>query len=405
MVTGKAVVAQGGGPTAVINETLVGVITQAIRSPFITDVYGSVHGVRGIIEEDFVDFSLISDLKLERVAKTPASALLSTRDKPDFAYCEKIIKVLQAHDIRYFYYIGGNASADTCRILSEASKEIGYELNVVHIPKTIDNDLLVNDHTPGFGSAAQFVANAFAGIDMDTRALPGVYLGVVMGRDAGFLTAASALARRYEDSAPHLIYIPESTFDTELFLSQVKDAYAKYGRCIIAVSEGIRNSDGVPVAATLQDEVERDGHGNVQLSGTGILADSLVKLIKDNLDVAKVRADTFGYLQRSYAGTVSSVDAKEAREIGEMAVRHSLAEDFDSGSIAIHRVGNYSVEYRPTPLSSVAKLTKGMDPSFYCAETAMVTEAFLSYVRPLVSDIPQCERLFAPAVPKILKHS
>ncbi len=403
MITGKAVVAQGGGPTAVINETLVGVIAQAMRSPYITDLYGSIHGVRGIENEDFVDLSMISDQQLQRIAETPASALLSTRDKPDFDYCKKIISVFQAHDIRYFYYIGGNDSADTCRILSEASAEIGYDLLVVHIPKTIDNDLLVNDHTPGFGSAAQFVANAFAGIDMDIRALPGVYIGVVMGRDAGFLTAASALARHNEDSAPHLIYIPEVIFDTEKFLSQVKACYEKHGRCVVAVSEGIRNSDGTPVAATLRGEVERDCHGNVQLSGTGALADSLVKLVKDNCSVEKVRGDTFGYLQRSYPANVSTVDAKEAREIGEMAVVYSVQEQFESSSIAIHRVGDYSVEFRPTPLTTVAKKTKCMDPLYYNADKAMVTDKFIEYLRPLVTDIPQCERLVAPAVTKILR--
>ncbi len=403
MIKGKAVVAQGGGPTAVINETLVGVITQAKRSSYIIDVYGSIHGVRGIENEDFVDLSMISDQQLQRIAETPASALLSTRDKPDFDYCKKIIDVFKAHDIRYFYYIGGNDSEDTCRILSEASVVIGYELYVVHIPKTIDNDLLVNDHTPGFGSAAQFVANAFAGIDMDIRALPGVYIGVVMGRDAGFLTAASALARQYEDSAPHLIYIPEVTFDTDMFLTQVKACYEKYGRCVIAVSEGIRNKEGTPVAATILDDVERDSHGNVQLSGTGALADSLVKLVKNNLSVLKVRGDTFGYLQRSYPANVSSVDADEARKLGEIAVLQSLRDDFESCSIAIIRVGNYSVEYRPTPLTSVAKKTKGMDPLYYNSDTAMVTEKFLEYLRPLVSEIPQCERLDAPAVTKILR--
>lgn len=401
MIQGKAVIAQGGGPTAVINQSLVGAITEALRSDNITELYGAIHGVRGIINEEFLDLSMVSRESLEKIANSPASALKSTRDKPDEEYCHKIFDVLKAHDVHFFYYIGGNDSADTCRIISETAQKVGYELKVVHIPKTIDNDLRVTDHCPGFGSAAKFVSNAFSGINLDNRALPGVYLGVVMGRDAGFLTAASALAHRYEDDAPHLIYIPEATFDTNRFLSHVEDTYSRYGRCIVALSEGIRNSEGVPIIATLQEQIERDAHGNVQLSGTGALADSLVTLIRDNLSVSKVRGDTFGYLQRSFAGCVSSVDAQEARTIGEMAVKHSLKKDFAGGSIAMKRIGDYVIKYEPTPLESVARLTKSMDPSYYDIETAQVTPEFMNYVRPIVGELPECHQFDAPFVSKI----
>lgn len=403
MIKGKAVIAQGGGPTAVINQSLVGAVTEALRSDNITSVYGAIHGVRGIINEDFIDLSMASRETLEKIACSPASALKSTRDKPDCDYCDEIFKVLQAHDVRYFYYIGGNDSADTCRIISETAQTVGYELKVVHIPKTIDNDLRVTDHCPGFGSAAKFVSNAFAGINLDNRALPGVYLGVVMGRDAGFLTASSAMAHRYEDDAPHLIYIPESTFNTDRFLSHIDDCYSKYGRCIVALSEGVRNSEGVPIVATLQEQIERDAHGNVQLSGTGALADSLVSLIRNNLSVSKVRGDTFGYLQRSFAGCVSPVDAQEARTIGEMAVKYSLREDFTGGSIAMKRIGDYVISYEPTPLASVARLTKSMDPSFYNEETAQVTAAFMNYVRPIVGEFPECHQFDVPSVSKIYR--
>jgi 6-phosphofructokinase len=198
-LTGKALVAQGGGPTAVINQSLVGVVLEARKFPEITRVYGAKHGVRGILSEDFIDLTQATTHNLEQVARTPASALGSTRDKPDQDYCRKMFKVMLAHEIRYFFYIGGNDSSDTCRIVNEEAKTAGYELRTVHVPKTIDNDLVGTDHCPGFGSAGKFVAQAFAGANLDNRALPGVYIAVVMGRHAGFLTAASALAKKFPD--------------------------------------------------------------------------------------------------------------------------------------------------------------------------------------------------------------
>jgi 6-phosphofructokinase len=244
---GKVLVAQGGGPTAVINQSLVGAVLEARKYPQVTRVYGALNGVSGIINEEFLDLTQETEHNLEMVAKTPSSALLSTRDKPDAEYCRKMFEVMRAHDIRYFFYIGGNDSSDTVRIVSEHAKSAGYELRAVHIPKTIDNDLMVNDHTPGYGSAARFVAQAFMGANLDNRSLPGVYIGVVMGRHAGFLTAASAMAQIFPDDGPHLIYLPERVFDTDKFLKDVKKVYDKYGRCVIAVSEGIQDENGVPL--------------------------------------------------------------------------------------------------------------------------------------------------------------
>jgi 6-phosphofructokinase 1 len=194
---GKVVVAQGGGPTAVINQSLAGVVLESRKFSQVTKVYGAVNGVSGIINEDFFDLTQETTHNLEQVAITPSSALFSTRDKPDEKYCREIFSVLKAHNVRYFFYIGGNDSADTVRIVNEQAKKSDYEFRAIHIPKTIDNDLLINDHTPGYGSAARFIANAFIGANLDNRALPGVYIGVVMGRDAGFLTAASSIAQKY----------------------------------------------------------------------------------------------------------------------------------------------------------------------------------------------------------------
>lgn len=402
MLKGKVLVAQGGGPTAVINQSLVGVVIEARKFPQVTKIYGALHGVTGIINEDFVDLTQETTQNLENIACTPSSALLSTRDKPDAEYCTKMFKVMQAHDIRFFFYIGGNDSADTVRIVNEKAKEEGYELRAIHIPKTIDNDLLVNDHCPGYGSAAKFVAQAFMGVNLDVNSLNGVYIGVVMGRNAGFLTAAASIAKKYPDDGPHLIYLPERPFIKENFLKDVQSVFDKYGKCIIAVSEGIVDGEGTPIITTLSKDVERDSHGNVQLSGTGALGDLLSNTIKEELGIKRVRSDTFGYLQRSFMGCVSDTDQNEAREAGEKAVHFALWDDVD-GSVTIHRTGMYSVEYKLTKLSEVARYTKSMPDNFINEEGNNVTDDFKHYLIPLLGrNMPQSYRLRAPKAEKIL---
>jgi 6-phosphofructokinase len=401
MLQGKVLIAQGGGPTAVINQSLVGAVQEARRWGA-EGVYGSLHGVSGIINETMVDLGQESDANLELVAATPCSALGSTRDKPDLAYCQEIFKVLRAHGIGTFFYIGGNDSSDTLRILADEAKKADYGLRCVHIPKTIDNDLMINDHTPGYPSAARFVASAFAGVNQDNRALPGVYVGVVMGRHAGFLTAASALARRYPDDGPHLVYVPERPFDMDSFAADVQAQYDRHGRCIVAVSEGIHDSEGTPIVTKLAKEVEHDAHGNVQLSGTGALADLLTDAIKSRTPIKRVRGDTFGYLQRSFLGCVSAVDQHEAREVGIKAVQYAATAGRD-GTVTIHRVGDYAVEYRLSALEDVAGKTKVIDASMINEAGNDVTAAFMDYARPLVgNDMPVAHRLQAPAVAKAL---
>lgn len=404
MSSGKILVAQGGGPTAVINQSLVGVTLEARRFRNVNRIYGALHGVRGIVDENFLDLTQETSHNLELVAATPSSALGSTRDKPDMAYCQKIFDVLRAHEIEHFFYIGGNDSADTVRIVSEEARKAGYPLRCIHIPKTIDNDLVGNDHTPGFPSAARFVAQAFAGANLDNAALPGVYVGVVMGRHAGFLTAASALGKKFPDDGPHLIYVPERTFELERFLADVKAMYARHGRCVIAVSEGVHDASGQPVATLLAKEIERDQHGNVQLSGTGALADLLCDEIKSKLGIKRVRGDTFGYLQRSFIGCVSDVDQREAREVGEKAVQYAMWGDRD-GSVAIKRTGFYSVDYELQPLDAVAGKTRTMEDEFIAPSGTDVTDAFRLYLRPLLgSGMPDAFRLRGASVEKILKR-
>ncbi len=403
MSAAKILVAQGGGPTAVINQSLVGVVLEARRFGPVERIYGARHGVRGIVNEDFVDLTQETSHNLEMVAATPGSALGSTRDKPDMKYCQQIFEVLRAHQIGHFFYVGGNDSSDTVRIVSEEAARAGYPLRCIHIPKTIDNDLVCNDHTPGFPSAARFVAQAFAGANLDNAALPGVYVAVVMGRHAGFLTAASALGKKFLDDGPHLIYLPERDFSIERFLADVKATQERHGRCMVAVSEGIHDASGTPMLAKLAKALEHDAHGNVQLSGSGALADLLCEEIKSKLGLKRVRGDTFGYLQRSFIGCVSDVDAREAREVGEKAVQYAMWGDRD-GSVIIKRTGFYSADYELVPLSDVAGKTRVMEDEFITANGTDVTDAFRLYLRPLLgSGMPDAYRLRPAPVSKVLR--
>ena len=399
---GKVVVAQGGGPTAVINQSLVGVVLESRKFRQITKVYGAINGVNGIINDNFLDLTQETTNNLERVAVTPSSALGSTRDKPDDKYCEEIFNIFRQHDVRYFFYIGGNDSADTVRIVNQQAERLHYDFRAIHIPKTIDNDLVLNDHTPGYPSAARYVAQAFIGMNLDNRALPGIHIGIVMGRHAGFLTAAASIAQKYPDDGPHLVYVPERPFSIELFLKDVKQVYDRLGRCVVAVSEGIQDDKGVPILSTLI-KTERDAHGNIQLSGSAALGERLSALVKEHLGISRVRSDTLGYIQRSFLGCVSEVDQLEAREVGEKAAQFAIWHNID-GSITMNRTGYYSVDYQIRDLAEVAGRTKLMPDNFINPEGNNVTEDFKYYLQPLLgNDMPAAHRLRAPLAPKIGK--
>ncbi len=395
---GNLLIGQSGGPTVVINQSLVGAILQAKKAKEIGAIYGALHGMKGILEENFIDLRKESASELERIAMTPASALGSARKKPTDEECARVFDVLKKYNIRYFFYIGGNDSAESTHIINEKAKSVGYELRCFHIPKTIDNDLRENDHTPGFGSAARFVACAIMGDNLDCRALPGVKINVIMGRHAGFLTAAAALARVYPDDGPHLIYLPERPFSMEKFAADVKAVHKRLGRCVVAVSEGIADENGVAIATKFSKEV--DSHGNVQLSGTGALGDLLATEIKKRTTISRVRADTFGYLQRSFAGLVSAVDAREARTVGMLAVKEAVKGKEPSGSIAIRRKkgARYAVSYKRVPLASVARETLHMPDEFIAGTNNDVTGAFLRYARPLAGKLPVIGRFKAVKV-------
>ena len=399
MSAGKAVIGQSGGPTAVINRSLVGFIKEALNQNF-DEILGARHGLEGILSQDFVDLASLSESQLYGMGKTPAAALGSVRKKPTEKDIEKLISIFEKQDIRNFYYIGGNDSAETAYLVAEGARSSGYEMKAFHIPKTIDNDLLETDHSPGYGSAARFVAHAFQGDDADTRSLKGIKINILMGRHAGWLTAASTLGKTKEEDGPHLVYVPEKIFDIESFKKEVKEVYDSLGRCLVAVSEGVHNENGEYFLQTYANETgsglagKKDSHGNIQLSGSGALGDTLVNIISENIEGARVRADTFGYLQRSFLADVSEVDAEEAERVGQHAVIAS--KEKDSGSVILKRQlsEEYYCEVDTVELNKVAKNTKNMPKEFLDDKKPYVTNDFFEYAMPLTGGIEPKTQIF-----------
>lgn len=382
----RILIAQGGGPTAVINESLIGAVLEAKKHGL--EIWGAKYGIKGIIKEDLINLSEIDDAKLERIAKTPASALGSTRDKPDEQYCANILEVFKKNDIRGFFYIGGNDSSETIRIVLEAAKKSNYEMKGFHIPKTVDNDLMENDHTPGFPSAARFVAKAVMGIERDNAALPGIHLCVIMGRHAGFLTTAGGFG------GAHLTYIPEVTFDLDGFASDVQKTLDQKGRCVVALSEGVCGADGQPIITKfVQNEI--DAHGNVQLSGLP-LGDILANDLKKKLGTSRVRQDTFGYPQRCYPDP-SPIDQAESRAVGQMAIKQFMKGERSSGSITLnrtHQEDQYEFIIGVSDLEKIAGKTRHLPESFYDKQAKTITPACKEYLEPLIGELPAIETLF-----------
>jgi 6-phosphofructokinase 1 len=389
LLRGNAIIAQSGGPTAVINRTLVGAIRQMVRSSEIEGIYGARHGIKGILEENLVDLRATTPRSLKRVGKTPSAALGSVRLKPTTSDCHRVFETCQKHKVRYLFYIGGNDSAQAAHIVATEAQNAGYDMRVYHIPKTIDNDLLENDHCPGYGSAARFVAQALVGDQLDNRALPGIKINVTMGRDAGFLAAASVLGHQRADDGPHLVYLPERPFDLERFAHDVREIHDELGRCVAVVSEGIRTADGTLVCKSSGT----DGFENAQLSGSGALGDLLAAEVRKRLgNDLRVRADTLGYLQRCFPEVVSTTDGDEAEAVGREAVKAATLDERPAASVVIRRRGTaktYLVAYELADLEKVADGTRRMPDEFISAEGNNVTEAFRDYALPLVGRLPR----------------
>lgn len=384
----NCIVAQSGGPTVAINASLAGVIDGVKKSNKFTRVYGAIHGIQGVLDNNFIDLSLMALSKFPLVNTlelSPAMYLGSCRYKlPDFEVDSKPYEIIfdrfEEYQVAAFYYIGGNDSMDTVDKLSKYAKKIGSDVKIVGIPKTIDNDLCHTDHTPGFGSAAKYVASTMLEIAHDTYIyqIPSVVIVEIMGRDAGWLTAASCLARNDYSPAPHLIYLPEVDFDEDQFIEDIKNVL-KTSRCVIvAVSEGIHDKDGNYISAT---SAVADKFGHAQLSGTGKALESLVK---DRMDI-KVRSIELNVLQRCAAHISSRTDINESFALGQAAVKYA-AEGMTAVMSTIKRVSNdpYQWIIEPKNVSLIANQAKTIPLEWITPEKNDVTPEMEAYLRPLI---------------------
>ena len=379
-------VGQSGGPTAVINGSLYGVICEGARhSDAVGCVYGMINGIEGFLADSYMNLSeTLSDDDLELLRLTPAAYLGSCRFKLPENLSDSFYRVLfeklERLDIGYFFYIGGNDSMDTVSKLSRYAAQIKSPIRFIGIPKTIDNDLCETDHTPGFGSAAKYIASSVLEIAHDTfiYAVKSVTIIEIMGRDAGWLTAAAALARNGYNSAPHLIYLPEVPFDTDDFLLDVKRMLFERNNVIIAVSEGIRDASGNYISAS---EKSVDTFGHSQLSGAG---KTLEFLVKEKLGV-KVRSIEVNVLQRCAAHLASKTDLMESVELGKKAVALS-EEGVTASMVTMNRVSDdpYTIEYGYAEIKNIANEAKSVPTEWINAAGNDVTQELIDYLTPLI---------------------
>lgn len=390
---GRLLVGQSGGPTAVINASLAGVIREAHRHEPITGIYGMRHGVEGLLREELVDLGAEPAETVDRLMHTPSAALGSCRRKLADAEYARLLAILRVHDIRYFLYIGGNDSADTAHRLAGLAAREDYELRVIGIPKTVDNDLVETDHCPGYPSVARWLATSVRDAGLDTEAIGVVDTVKVietMGRDTGWITAATALARTHEDAAPHLIYLPERPMRREQVLADVEAIYRRLGRVVIAVCEGQKDERGQYLAASTK-AVDVDRFGHPQLGGVAAV---LCDLISAGLNL-KARYDKPGTIQRVSAALASPVDVEEAATVGRDAVAYAV-EGRSGVMVTIVRETSEPYRSRTTvvPLEQVANRVRPVPDDFIGADGNDVTGAYVDYARPLLGgELPRYARL------------
>ena len=387
---GACVIGQSGGPTSVINASAYGVIRTALDNPNITNVYGAEHGIRGVLNDRLFDMSCEDAKELELLKYTPSSALGSCRykmkdpDVDDTDY-KRILEVFKKHDIRYFFYNGGNDSMDTCNKISKYMQKVGYECRVMGVPKTIDNDLFGTDHCPGYASAAKYIATSCMEVYQDARVYDTgtICIMEIMGRHAGWLTAAAALATEY-GAGPDLIYLPETDFDMEQFLADVERVYKERGNCMVAVSEGIHYADGSFVSEAKTSAT--DGFGHAQLGG---LAALLANAVKENTGV-KVRGIELSLLQRCGAHLASETDIRESYMAGKAAVENAVAGITDK-MVAFEREivdGHYVCKTKLIDLSDVANTEKKVPLVWINDAHNGVKREFIDYALPLIQGEP-----------------
>jgi 6-phosphofructokinase len=394
MLKGKLVVGQSGGPTQVINNSLVGVIEEALAHQAITGIYGSVRGISGVLNEQFVDLARESRETLALLRHTPGAALGTVRYKLVPEDYGRIVETLRAHDVRFFCYIGGNDSMDTAHKVHLVAQEMGYDLCAIGVPKTVDNDLAHTDHCPGYGSAARFVALALRDSGRDTESMgpsSPVKIVEVMGRNAGWLTAASALGRQEPGDPPHLIYVPEHPVQLDNAIRDVERVIAEREHCVIALSEGAVSEAG-------SNEVDAFGH---RMKGGA--AEYLAEVIQERLGL-KVRLDRPNYLQRSFSMALSSVDVEEAYRVGRSAVRLALDGRSDVMVTLERSPGEgYHCSTGDVPLAQVANAERLLPEGYIAQDGHDVTPAFVAYARPLIGEaLPRLGRLSGyPISPRV----
>ena len=389
---GNLIIGQSGGATAVINASLVGAFESALVDERIDGIYGMLYGIQGLLKEEIVDLRAEASQVWPQLLSTPSAALGTCRYKLQDDDPGRIIEMLRRYDIRYLLYIGGNDSADTAHRLTQAAQHTGYELQTISVPKTIDNDLPITDHCPGYGSAARFIAMATMDSAMNTISIPWHYPFKVietMGRDAGWLAASSALGKRDEEDAPHIILVPEQPFNADRFLAQVEQVYRRIGYVIVVAAETIRDEQGQPLGAIGQ--VGADAFNHPLLSGT---AEYLVELVKQRLKL-RARFDKPGDLQRMASNAISQTDRDEAYLVGKMGVQALLNGESDKMvTLVRHTEPAYHCTTGLAELAQVANAQKLLPASYLNESRTMVTKAFYDYALPLVGDpLPKHARL------------
>ena len=385
---GNCLMGQSGGPTAVINSSICGVIQEAMRHPEIEGIYGAQHGILGVLQEDLIDLRQEDPEEIEALKWTPAAALGSIRHKladpeQDSSECERIIEVFEAHNIRYFFYAGGNDSMDTVNKIAAHAAGVGYDLRAIGIPKTVDNDLAGIDHCPGYGSVAKHIAAITLGVGLDMQSVhltDPVIIMEVMGRNAGWMTASAALARRFDGDAPNLIYVPEAPLNRERFLEDVRRSHAEHGWCFIAVSVGAKDELGEYLAAQ-KGEFGTDVFGHVQLGGVGPFLESLVR---GELGL-KTRLIRMGPAERVAMHFASLTDRDEAYQLGVFAVQSAI-EGVSAKMVSLERRSSdpYRCDLTLADLEIVANEEKLIPRQWLNAAGNDVTQDFLDYARPLI---------------------
>ena len=390
---GACIIGQSGGPTSVINASAYGVIKTALMNGDITAVYGAAHGIRGVLDDVLYDMGKEDAHELELLLHTPSSALGSVRyklkdpDEDDTDY-KRILEVFKKHDVRYFFYNGGNDSMDTCNKISKYMQRAGYECRIIGVPKTVDNDLFGTDHCPGYPSAAKYIATTCMELHRDARVYDKGMICVLecMGRHAGWLTAAAGLAT-YFGEGPDLIYLPERDFDIEKFMADIKRVYDKTGNCLVAVSEGIHDSAGKLIVEYGEANAKVDAFGHKQLGG---LAATLVDMIKERMDV-KCRAIEFSLMQRCAAHIASETDVQESFLAGRTAVELAVSGVTDK-MVGFERSydasGKYVCKTKLFELTDVANAEKKVPDEMINAEGNGLTKAFIDYALPLIQGQP-----------------